>query len=189
VPVVLEKGPRLVMYQKLNAGFWRDPKIRGLSEDGRTLAVYLLTCPERRTEGLYGLPVVLATDELQWTRERLQMAVLELEMCGFARYDLGAQAVFIVRALKFHPPRGPKQIVGAVSKVAEVRDSGGLFWAFLEAADRYAPEFAAALRDRYPGMEPPQRKGYPLTESESETDREVEAESERESEGERDPWQ
>jgi hypothetical protein len=148
-----------VAFQLTNATYWRDPLIHSLSEDGRILGIYLLTCAERRSEGFFYLPAALALDELSWTRERLTTASAELAKAGFAHYDLRAQCVFIAKGLKHHPPKSPSQIAGAAKKVMLVKDSGGLFWKFLEAADRYCPALADAIREQYPTI--PRRDGHP----------------------------
>ena len=134
--------------QMVSSTFWGDRKVRQMGEPAHTLAIYLLTNAERQSEGFYALPVALALDQLKWDRATLELAADELRDLDFALYDLDAEAVFIVKALKFHPPRGPKQITAAVRSLGGT-DAPYLFWQFLNAADRYAPTFAAAVRARY----------------------------------------
>ena len=123
--------------------------MRKLSEDGRALAIYLLTCPDRTTEGFYSLPRVLALDHLRWSADRLAAAFIELADCDFARYDHEAEVVFIVKGLKYHPPSSRNSIVGAVRIIDTTQDASELFWAFLGAATRYAPAFAEAICAHY----------------------------------------
>lgn len=137
-------------------GFWRDKRIRGLTEDGRTLALYALTCSDRSSEGFYALAAAIGRFDLQWDQERWAAAWRELAAADFAEYDDDAEVVFIVRALKHHPPKGSNrtdgrrgQIPGAVSKVAATQQSPRLFARFLESADKRATEFAHALREHY----------------------------------------
>lgn len=134
--------------QMVHSTFWGDRKTRQMCEPAHTLAIYLLTNAERQSEGFYGLPVELALAQLKWDRATLELAADELREMDFAMYDLDAEAVFIVKGLKYHPPRGPKQIKSAV-RALQGTDAPYLFWQFLNAADRYAPTFALAVRERY----------------------------------------
>lgn len=136
-------------YNTVAGIFWRDRKIRGLSEDGRMLAIYFLTCEHRTTEGFYNLPRVLVIDDLRWNTGRFDAACMELADVGFARYDTNAEVVFITKGLKYNTPLGVKSIKGAVVAVDTVKDAPELFQRFLVSADRYAPRFAEALRAFY----------------------------------------
>ena len=42
-------------YGRIEETFWHDPKIRALSEDGRNLMLYLLTCPRKNRLGCFAL--------------------------------------------------------------------------------------------------------------------------------------
>lgn len=139
-------------YNAVSSTFWDDVKVRAWSEDGRMLALYLLTCPQRVTEGFYRLSVVQATDDLGWPAERFQGAMRELIDTDFADYDEEARLVLVVRALKYGPPiRGPKSTKGALNVLDKAKGSRRLFDRFLAAADRYEPDFAAEIR-RYYGL-------------------------------------
>ncbi len=133
-------------YAELFTTFWRDEKVRGWSDDARTMALYLLTNHERRAEGFYQLPLVLALDELGWATERLEAALTTLAGDGFAHYENGV--VFIVRALKYHAPNS-KQQRAAVNALDGVHGASELFWKFLAAADRYCPDLATGIRQKY----------------------------------------
>lgn len=142
-------------YNQIAGTFWQDRKIRSLSPDGRTLALYLLTCPDRSAEGFFTLPAVMPANHLLWQKERLDGAWAdigrELGKDGepFALYDSDAEVVLICKALKYHPPKGIKSIRGALKVLDGVHDAPVLFDRFVAAADRYAPEFASAIRERY----------------------------------------
>jgi hypothetical protein len=134
-------------------GFWRDPKVRAWGEDARALALYLLTCDERRTEGFFALSPALAAARLGWDAPRLERAFAELAETDFAHFDATAEVVFISRALKYQPPRGPKSVAGAVADVELTQGAPELFARFWRAAERYAPELADGLRERYPNYD------------------------------------
>lgn len=123
--------------------------MRGWQEDSRTLALYLLTNEQRSAEGFYGLPLGLMADDLQWTPDRLRGALTVVESDGFALYDEAARVVLIRKALKYGKPRGGPSIKGAINVLKGVRGTTEQFGLFLEAADKYAPAFAAAIRLEY----------------------------------------
>lgn len=143
-------------YNTVDISFWDDEKVRGWSGDGRTLGIYLLTCSQKASEGFYRLPATVAMDDLGWTPERWQAALAELIETDFADYDENARLVFIVKALKYHYPiRGRSSVKGALNVLEKAKGSRRLFGRFLEAADKYEPEFAAAIRDHYRLQEGP----------------------------------
>lgn len=87
-------------YHRVWSSIWTEP----WTEDARTLALYLLTCEHRITEGLYRLPKAYIATDLAWSEERVGSAFDELIDAPFIRYDDRAQVVLIVGALKRQPP-------------------------------------------------------------------------------------
>jgi hypothetical protein len=130
--------------------FWNDLKVRGWSDDGRMLALYMLTNPHRSGEGYYHLPLRLAADDLGWPDERLTAAMAELQATGFVDVDKAARLVFIVRALKYQPTiKGTPSLRGAINALERAKGSPRLFARFLAAADDYQPDLAHAIREHY----------------------------------------
>ena len=137
-------------YNAVSDTFWDDEKVRKWTDDGRYLALYLLTCSRRTGEGFYRLPLVNALDDLGWERGRLDAAMRELCESDFADHDEDARLVLIVKALKHHPPiHGAASIKGAINVLDKAKGSPRLFSRFLAAADRYEQDFAAAIRHHY----------------------------------------
>lgn len=71
-------------YGKVFSSFWTSEDIRGLTEDGRALALYLMTCPHGNMLGCFRIPNAYAADDLQWTFERVSEGFEELYRNGFA---------------------------------------------------------------------------------------------------------
>lgn len=71
-------------YGKVYTKFWTSDDIRGMSEDGRTLALYLLTCTHSNMLGCFRLTNAYAADDLQWDSERVSKGFDELLSKGFA---------------------------------------------------------------------------------------------------------
>lgn len=143
-------------YATVSLTFWNDTKVRGWSDDGQKLALYLLTNPHRSGEGFFHLPMGLAVDDLGWERGRLDATMAELVESGFVEVDEAARLVLIVKALKYAPTiKGPPSITGALNALERATGSPRLFGRFLAAADDYQPDLAAAIRSRYGLVEGP----------------------------------
>lgn len=89
-------------YGRVYSSFWQSPETRALSEDGRTLALYLLTSPHANLIGCFRLPDAYAADDLQWASGRVSEGFRELAEKGFLTRDDGTKWVFIRKYLKWN---------------------------------------------------------------------------------------
>ena len=96
-------------YGKVHSSFWTSDDMRNLSEDGRTLALYLLTCPHGTIAGCFRLPDGYVTDDLQWSAQRVSKGFAELFAKGFANRCETTKWVWIFKHLKWNPPENPNQ--------------------------------------------------------------------------------
>lgn len=71
-------------YGKVYSSFWTSEDIRGMSEDARSLALYLMTCPHGNMLGCFRVSDAYASDDLQWSIERVSKGFGELYRNGFA---------------------------------------------------------------------------------------------------------
>lgn len=71
-------------YGKVYTSFWTSEDTRALSEDGRTLALYLLTCEHGNMLGCFRIPDAYAAEDLQWEYERVSKGFEELFEKGFS---------------------------------------------------------------------------------------------------------
>lgn len=137
-------------YATVSLTFWNDLAVRAWSDDGRTLALYLLTNPHRTGEGYYHLPLRLAADDLGWDDARFADALAELRADDFVDVDETPRLVLIVKALKYQPTiSGPSSLRGAINAIERAKGSPRLFGRLLAAADDYQPDLAAAIRAHY----------------------------------------
>lgn len=74
-------------YGRIACAFWQDKKVRGLPEDGRTMLLYLLTCPHANLIGCFRLPDAYAADDLQWEPSRVRTALAILASYGMVVRD------------------------------------------------------------------------------------------------------
>ena len=128
----------MARYYPVSPLYWTDSKVQSWSRNAALLGLYLLTCEHRNLEGLYRLPYAYAQTDLDWTHEEISDAMAELVDSGFVAYDHDARVVFLPKALKYHQPKSPTQIQGAINALQSVPDTV-LFGAFVDAAREYAP--------------------------------------------------
>lgn len=105
-------------YGKVHTTFWSSPTIRALSEDGRTLAFYLLTSPHSTSAGVFRLPDGYVCEDLQWSSERVSEGFRELFAKGFANRCGTTKWVWIVKHFDWNPPENPNQRKAA-AKIAQ----------------------------------------------------------------------
>lgn len=109
-------------YGKVHTTFWSSQTTRGLSEDGRALALYLLTCPHGTIAGAFRLPDGYASEDLQWAPERVKEGFAELFAKGFANRCETTKWVWIVKHFEWNPPENPNQRKGCLKIVGQVPD-------------------------------------------------------------------
>lgn len=121
------------------------------TEDARTLALYLLTCEHRVTEGLFRLPKQYISADLGWPAERVQEAFGELLNDGFLLWDGGAQVILLTGALKRQAPPNPNAAKAAVRAIEGLPETP-LLRDLYRLAERFSERFAERLRERFPDL-------------------------------------
>ena len=96
-------------YGKVHVSFWTSDTTRGLSEDGRIMALYLLTSPHTTLAGVFRLPDGYVCEDLNWPLERVKQTLLELLNKGFANRCETTKWIWIKGFLKWNPPENPNQ--------------------------------------------------------------------------------
>lgn len=104
-------------YGKVHTSFWTSDTIRGMTEDARTLAFYLLTSPHSTIAGVFRLPDGYVCEDLQWDSTRVAEGFRELFDKGFANRCETTKWVWVVKHLEWNPPENPNQRK-AVAKLA-----------------------------------------------------------------------
>ena len=111
------------MYSKIDSLFWRDQKNRKLSDDGKLLFLYLLTCHHRSSIGLYYLPEQYVASDIKWTLERVRKGFNELLQNGCVKYDRDNEIVFIKNFLRYNSFENSNQIRGAIKFLGTLPDT------------------------------------------------------------------
>lgn len=137
-------------YHRVWSSIWTEP----WSEDARTLALYLLTCEHRVTEGLFRLPMPYAGADLQWDSSRLRAAWTELCDDGFLEHDERAQVVFLPGALERQQPQAVNNVKAAV-KAVEGLPKTRLLQRLYAVAQHHCEQLAEHLAARFPELTNP----------------------------------
>ena len=102
------------MFTKIDGLIWTDAKFKKLSDDGKFLFIYILSCPHRNILGFYFLPVPYGSFDLGWDNKRFDKGLGELLKNGFIKYDFSTSIIFINNFLKYNPLENPNQVTGAI---------------------------------------------------------------------------
>ncbi len=113
-------------YGKVFSTFWTSDSTRGLSDDGKVLALYLLTGPHSNIIGCYRLPDGYASEDLGWTPQRVSKGFGELFQKGFATREESSKWVFVHKHLKWNPLENPNQITGAIKLYDQIPDTSSV---------------------------------------------------------------
>jgi hypothetical protein len=109
-------------YGRVYATFWTSDTIGALSEDGRLLALYLMTSPHTTIAGVFRLTDGYACDDLKWTAERVAEGFRNLSDNGFADRCETTKWVWIRAHLEWNPPENPNQRKAVAKCAAAVPD-------------------------------------------------------------------
>ena len=110
-------------YSRVHTAFWVSDDVRKLTEDGRTLALYLLTSPHSNMIGCFRLPEAYACEDLQWSTQRVSKGFDDLSNNGFATHDKLSKWVVIHRFMKWNPIENPNQGKAAIKLFDQVSAS------------------------------------------------------------------
>lgn len=102
------------MFTKIDELLWTDEKFKKLSDDGKFLFLYVLSCPHRNILGFYFLPIPYGSFDLDWKSERFTKGLQELLDKGLINYNFDTNIIFIKNFLKYNPLENPNQVKGAI---------------------------------------------------------------------------
>lgn len=97
-------------YGVVHSTFWTSETTSSLSDDGKLLAFYLMTCPHANALGCFRLSDGYVMDDLGWTKERVLKGFAELFAKGFAKRCGTTFWVVIFKHLYWNRPENPNQV-------------------------------------------------------------------------------
>lgn len=96
-------------YGRIHCAFWTSTDIQSMSEDGRWLAMYLLSSQHTTMIGAFRLPDGYVCEDLKWSAGRVSKGFAELFQKGFANRCETTKWVWIRKFLQWNPPENPNQ--------------------------------------------------------------------------------
>ncbi len=93
-----------------------------MNEDGRALALYLLTCAHSTIAGVFRLPDGYVSEDMQWELERVSKGFTELFDKGFATRCNKTKWVYLHKHFDFNPLENPNQRKSAAKIAQSVPD-------------------------------------------------------------------
>jgi hypothetical protein len=105
-------------YGRIYGAFWSSEDIRPLSDQGKLLAAYLLTCSHGTIAGAFHLPDGYVAEDLKWGLKTVAKGFEELAAVGFAVRCKATNWVWVRKHLEWNEPENPNQWK-AVRKMAE----------------------------------------------------------------------
>jgi len=110
-------------YGKVYGRIWESADFRALSDDGRMLVMYLLTCQHGTISGAFRLPDGYVCEDMGWDAERVSKGFANLSEKGFANRCETTKWVWIVKFLQWNPPENPNQRKAAVKQALGVPEN------------------------------------------------------------------
>lgn len=158
-------------YGKVHTTIWASNSYRSLSEDGRVLVMYLLTCPHGTIAGAFRLPDGYACEDLQWSSERVSKGFTELFENGFANRCETTKWVWIIKHFEWNPLENPNQRKAALKVARSVPDDCGWKQDYMQDCS----DFMAV--DNSPQRNPSETLSEPFPNQEQEQEQEQEQKS------------
>lgn len=136
-------------FSKVGTAFWTSPSIQGLSDDGKLLALYVITSPHSNAAGAYRLPDGYVMADLEWERERVREGFRELSAKGFATRCDATMWLFIHKHWRHNAIENPNQAKHVLRTLEDVPGDSTVLPMIREALVEYADQFPAGLVDSF----------------------------------------
>lgn len=131
-------------YGKVYSTFWSSQTTHSLSDDGKLLALYLMTCSHSTISGVFRLPDGYVSEDIGWDQTRVAKGFEELLANGFANRCGTTKWVWVVKHLEWNKPENPNQRKSAAKIAQSVPDQCSWKQAFMrdcaELLGIFAPE-------------------------------------------------
>ncbi len=126
-----------------------------MSEDARTLALYLLTCPHGNMLGCFRLPDAYSADDLKWSVERVSKGFDELYAKGYAYRCKRSFWVVINRYLKWNQFENPNVGKAAGKLFETITPPNDVKAMLVEALREFSPTFPVVILQKFETLSKP----------------------------------
>src|SRR3990167_8153130 len=100
------------IYGSVPIVFWANAETQSLSDQGKLLAIYLLTGPHSNMMGCFRMPDGYINEDLRWNNQIVKKAFQQLSIIDFLTRDESSSWVVIHDFLKWNPIQNPRQGMG-----------------------------------------------------------------------------
>lgn len=97
------------IYRPVACRVWNDRRVRALSERGKLLWLFLLTCPSLPIPGVIQAGPATIADQLGWSVESIRDGFAELRSVGL-QVEFEDTLIWLPNALTYQPPTTPNQV-------------------------------------------------------------------------------
>ena len=136
-------------YGKVYTAFWTSDDVQAMTEDERTLALYLLTCPHGNMLGCFRLPNAYASEDLKWAIERISEGFAGLASKGYLDRCERSSWLVIKRYLKWNQFENPNVGKAACKMFSTLAAPEWLKASLVEAMREFSPDFSAPVIARF----------------------------------------
>lgn len=159
-------------YGKVHTSFWTSADTAGLGDDGRMLALYLLTGPHTNQIGCFRLPDGYVMEDLGWTAERVSEGFQQLFQKGFATRDDDSKWVVIHKFLRWNEIENPNQAKAAVRLFDAVPNGSWVKPMLARALRDFSPRFPVEVWKPFETLDEGLRQPFRNQEQEQEQEQE-----------------
>jgi hypothetical protein len=136
-------------YGKVYTLFWTSEDVLAMTEDERTLALYLLTCPHGNMLGCFRLPSAYASEDLKWTVERVSKGFSGLVAKGYIYRCERSFWVVILRYMKWNQFENPNVGKAAGKLFNSLQPPVEAKALLVNALREFSPTFPVPILDKF----------------------------------------
>lgn len=107
-------------FSRIKTSIWHSQKFRKLSEKHRLFYLYLLTCPQANSAGLFKHHIGYMMVDMDWSEDECKKALLEVEKVGLINYQNSENTLFLCGWFAVNPPQNPKHAIKIISDTVSV---------------------------------------------------------------------
>lgn len=147
-------------FHQVTPAIW-DQRMRKLRPASQLVRLYILTCRDRVSEGLFILPPGIIAHDTGLSEDDVTTALDELEQLELIHYDHDAEVVLDTIALRYSPLKNGKTVDKATGREITKQDNripnavrlfaqippSPLRAQFFQLAQRHSPDFASAIAE------------------------------------------
>jgi hypothetical protein len=134
-------------YGTIETGFWHSLKVKSLSERGKLLLLYALTCPHSNSIGCFTLPIGYVAVDLGWENSTADEHMRELTAAGRIDRDSATDLLRIVGWWGHNNIDNPNVAKNVVKTAAILPKSSPVYGRFIEDLKAYSETLGAGVQE------------------------------------------